>query len=330
MEKNEKCLKTYQPQKEENMSKFIKIVLILAMTVLCSSTITTASEDGPLVLLIQAKGNVTCSTDGTTWKKVRRNKFLYDGSRVKTGDDGTCKLIRQQTGMVKSVGSNTEVEIGVDETKALEGVLSEARSAGNLKGFLNRKFAKLQKHTALHRGGKNGRQVELKTVRNITLSEDYPDMVWENLGTEYSYQLTVGGKAFDVPASCTPVVRFKLSRMEPGQSEYSVEVLYNGEILYTPEKKGKLRWLSNAEKEALLKRVRSIQQVDPDNGFLLGSFMDKQGLKVAAMDQYRKFLTENPDANEARAFLIKILNDLKLKKIKGAETILYHKNLSNK
>ncbi|MDM8515419.1 hypothetical protein QUF76_04410 [Desulfobacterales bacterium HSG16] len=312
------------------MSRFIKMVFILIMTMLCSSIFTIAAEDEPLVLLIQAKGNVSCSTDGTTWKKVRRNKFLYDGSRVKTGDDGACKLIRQQTGMIKSVGSNAEVEIRMDETKALEGVLSEARSAGNLKGFLNRKFAKLQKHTALHRGGKRGEQVELKTARNITLSEDYPDMVWENLGTEYSYQLTVGKEVFDIPVSCNPVVRFKLSRMKPGQSEYSVDVLYNGEILYTPEKKGKLLWLSNAEKEDLLKRVRSIQQVDPDNGFLLGSFMDKQGLKVAAMDQYHKFLSENPDANEARAFLIKVLNDLKLKKIKGAEKILYHKHLGIK
>jgi len=312
------------------MNKFIRTVFILAMAVLFSTPATAASEDDPLVLLIQAKGKVMYSADGNRWKNVRRNKFLYEGNRVKTGGDGACKLISQETGMIERIGGNTAVEIRAEGTKALKGMISEAEHAGSLTGFLKRRFAKVQKYTAIQRRARSGDQTELETVRDITLSEDYPDLVWENVGPEYAYQLIVGEKVFDVPDSREAMVRFRLSRMEPGQYDYSVQVLYDGEILYAPENKGRLRWLSDAERRSLRERESSVRQVDPDNGFLLGSFMDKQGLKVTAMDQYRKFLTENPDANEVRPFLIKVFDDLKLEGLREAEAILYKQKLGNR
>ncbi|MDM8522043.1 hypothetical protein QUF80_01625 [Desulfococcaceae bacterium HSG8] len=312
------------------MSNFFRTLLILAAAVLLCTNMTAASENEPSVFLIQADGKVMYSEDGKTWKNIYRNKFLYKGDRLKTGNDGTCKLINHQTGVAESVGSNAEIEILANGTKALKGLLSEAEQSTSLMGFLKRKFTKSQKFAAITRRTRSQKHVELKTVRNITLSEDYPDMVWENVGIEYSYQLIVGEKMFDVPASCDALVRFALTPISPGQSDYSVQVLYNGEILYEPGKKGKLNWLSDAEKNSFREKKQLVQEVDPDNGFLLGSFMYEQGLKVAAMDQYRKFLFENPDANEARPFLIQVLNDLKLKTLKEAEAVVYDYKLGDK
>jgi len=310
------------------MNQFIRTALILAMAVLFSTTAT--SEDGHLVFLIQAKGKVEYSADGEIWRKVRRNKFLYEGNLVRTGDNGACRLISRETGMIESLGSNTEAEIRAEGTKTLRGVIPKAEHPGTLMGVLRRKFAKVQKYTAIQRSGKNGEQIELETIRDITLSENHPDLVWENVGPEYSYQLTVGERLLDIPGSDDAIVRFTLGPTEPGQSDYGVRVLYNGEILYTPEKKGTLRWLSDAENKSFRERKQRIEQTDHDNGFLLGNFMDEQGLKVAAMDQYRKFMTENPEANEVRPFLIRVLNALRLKKLEEAEAVIYHKKLGNK
>ena len=64
--------------------------------------------------------------------------------------------------------------------------------------------------------------------------------------------------------------------------------------------------------------------IDPDNGFLLGNVLDEYGFKVAAMDRFREFLSENPDINEVRPFLMKVYDDLKLRHLKQAEALLYY------
>ncbi|MDM8517287.1 hypothetical protein QUF76_13885 [Desulfobacterales bacterium HSG16] len=73
------------------------------------------------------------------------------------------------------------------------------------------------------------------------------------------------------------------------------------------------------------REILHIQKIAPDNGFLMGSLMEKRGLKVAAMDQYRRFLSESPDADETRPFLIKILNELKLEKLEKREMEMHHR-----
>lgn len=305
------------------MNRLIKASLILSAAVLFSMSAAATPKDGPVILLIQAKGNVLFSADGKIWKNIRRNKFLYEGWHVRTGHDGTCKLIDQHTGMIQPVDNNIELVIRAGKIKAVKGVIDDPERAGTITGFLKRKFAKMQKYTVIKRHSAVKEQTKLKTAKNIRLSKDYPDLVWENIGPEYSYQLIAGEKVFDVPSAKGDMIRFRLPRMKPGQFDYCVQVLYKGEILYSPEKKNRLTWLSDAEMKSFQDEKQDIQQVDSDNGFLLGNFMDEKGLKVAAMDQYRKFLSENPGANETRLFLIKIYNDLKLKKMKQTEIAVY-------
>ncbi|MDM8552374.1 hypothetical protein QUF72_19975 [Desulfobacterales bacterium HSG2] len=304
------------------MNRFL-IVFTLAAALIFSTVASASPQKDPLALLIQPKGTVMYSPDGERWKNVRRNRFLFEGWHVKTGSDGFCKLLNQETGMIESVESNTRVEIRTGGANVVRGTISEPKPAANFMSLLKRKFAKVQKYSAVKRHHKERAETELKTVREITLSRDYPDLVWENPGPKYSYRLVVGEEVFDVPGTRGDMIRFKLSRTNPGLSDYHVQVIRDGEVAYTPEEKGRIRWLSQSEMKSFREKAERIRQTDPD-GFLLGSFMDDHGFKIPAMDQYRKFLSQNPDANEMRPFLIKVLGDLKLETLKQAELAVYH------
>lgn len=305
------------------MKDYTKILIMLILIMFFNNG-AIASGGDPIVLLIEAKGSVFYSPDGQKWKDVHRNKFLFENWRMKTGADGTCMLLNRQTEMLEPVNSNTELEIHAGGTKVIKGTVSNPEPAKDLAGFFNRKFVNIQKYTGVRRYDRKSEKVKLITVEDIALTDDYPDLVWENAGAKYDYQLLVGKKIFEVPGTDKNMIRFPVPRMELGQSKYSVQVLFDEEIIYAPRKKSILRWLTDTEKKALKGEMLNIQKIAPDNGFLMGNLMEKRGLKVAAMDQYRKFLSENPDADETRLFLIKILNELKLGKLEKREMEMYH------
>ncbi|MDM8537925.1 hypothetical protein QUF70_14310 [Desulfobacterales bacterium HSG17] len=306
------------------MKSLAKILMMLCLIMpLGNGAI--AAEDGPVVLLIEAKGSVFYSADGQKWKDVSRNKFLFENWRVKTGADGTCMLLNRQTEMIEPVSSNTELEIHASGTKVVKGTMSNPESAKDIAGFFKRKFANVQKYTGVRRYDRKSKKIKLLTAEDIALSDDFPDLVWENAGEKYEYQLIVGKKVFEVPGIKEDIVRFKVPQMESGSFQYCVQVLFDDEIIYAPQKKGKLQWFNNDEKQTLKRELERIEKIAPGNGFLLGSLMEERGLKVAAMDQYRRFLTKHPDDLETRPFLIKILNELKLGKLEKTEMEKHHK-----
>ncbi len=299
------------------MSGFIRM-LSVSILVWMHVFPATAAEDDPLAMIIDAKGDVAYSPNGHTWKPVNRNKFLFEGWRVKTGEDSVCKLLKHRSETIEVLAAGTEVELNADLTKVLSGNISDTRPARSFGAFLKRRFASVQKYTVT-RSLKPDRDIRLKTVREITLSEDYPDLVWDNPGPEYSYQLFVGGNVFEVPGTEGDMVRFTVPRPVPGENRYCVNLLYKGEVLYAPEDRNILKWLSGEEKKAFHQDLARILEVAPDNAFLLGAFMEEKGFRVAAMDCYRNFLAANPDADEVRPFLLRVLGDLELEKLKKAE-----------
>lgn len=307
------------------MNHLVRIILIVALAASLAAGFAMASVGKPVAMLIQAKGDVVWSSDGKTWKNVRRNKFLFEGYHVKTGDGASCKLMNQQTNMIEPIGEGAEVEIHAAGTKVVKGDAVKAESAADFMSFLERKFAKVQKYTAVTRKPtRPSQKIKLKTIGNITLSDNHPDLAWENIGLEYTYRLTVGENAYDIENCCESVIRFSVPRQNAGDFAYSVQVLYKGEVIYSPERTGTIHWMSDAEVDTFGKKARKIGEIDPGNGFLVGTLMDEHGLKVAAMDQFQNFLDENPESNEVRPFLIMVLDDLELKSLKEAEEILYH------
>jgi hypothetical protein len=82
--------------------------------------------------------------------------------------------------------------------------------------------------------------------------------------------------------------------------------------------------MSEKEQAQLLNQKKAIEEIDPENGFLLGNFLEEKGLIVAAMDYYRHFFERNPEENQMRPFLIKVYSDLRLSQLKKAEINRYN------
>jgi hypothetical protein len=308
------------------MFKFtVKAIFILFVGIIFCVPIT-ASPNEPVTLLLQAKGKVEYRNGGKEWKRVHRNKFLFEGYRVRTGSDGSCKLLNEQTNTLKTLTENSEVEIHADGAVAVEGGLSEEQPIVSILGNLKRKFVKVQRYTVVLRSAHKKQDVSQENVPpGLVLSQDYPDLVWENSGAEYSYRLIIGDNVFDVPAADGDTVRFRLPQMKSGGFAYKIQVLRDGNVICDPLKSGTLYWMSDEERNAFQKGIQSVREIDPDNGFLIANYMDEQGISVAAMDLYRKFFRENPDTNEMRPFLIKVYHDLDLEKLKKREIALYNR-----
>ena len=58
---------------------------------------------------------------------------------------------------------------------------------------------------------------------------------------------------------------------------------------------------------------------------MLGSFFEKQDMWVAAMDQYREYLKENPEEIEMSPYLFRVYKKLRLDKIYKQELASWKK-----
>ncbi len=313
-------------RRTEMKKNAILSMLLWAGLVLGTIAVNQASAQDPIVMLIQAQGKVLYSTDQKKWKTINRNKFLYEGWGVKTTQNATCKLLHQDSNKMEILAQNTQVAIRSSGTQVIFGSVSQHESSSSLPGQLKRKLAKAQKYTKVDRGDRSANRLELRVADKIRLNSQFPDLAWENAGQEYSYRLIVGDQIYEVPGSDKPVIRFQLPEMAPGKYDYMVQVLYQGEVYHTPDKGGVLVWMSNEQKTTLDEKIRQIQNVDGNNGYLMGNLFDDEKIKVAAMDQYMTFLKKHPDANEVRPFLVKVLHELGLGKMRQKEALLFREN----
>ena len=78
----------------------------------------------------------------------------------------------------------------------------------------------------------------MRTIRKVSISSAYPDLVWRNACPEYSYRLVIdNGSPIDVSAQSTSeMIRYDVSRATPGDHAFRVEVLDNDGIIYIPKK----------------------------------------------------------------------------------------------
>ena len=302
---------------------------VLLVALLWMGVVQSAHAGGPPVaMLTQTKGDVKVSKDGKKWKKVRRNKFLFAGYQVKTGADGTGKLVNQATSMTREIGANSIVKITKKDAEAVSGTLSAAKQdSGNLVSGLGKRFSKAQRYTTVRRSVEKKKKLKLATVSKITLSDTYPDLVWSGLGKEYSYTLLIDGKStHDVPATSGSMVRFTVPKLSPGIHKYQVLVLKDGKQVYPTEKDakkaaqkaGKITWLSKDEEGQILGTLAKIEESSPGDALLKAIFMEEKALHVSAMDLYTTYFDANADDTDMYPMLIKAYHDLKLMEMKKA------------
>ena len=306
------------------MSNLIPWIWIICFSI-CLSADGYAEKINPSCFVFKIQGNVSYLQSGSKWKKVRRNKFLFEKDRIKTEKDSSCQLLHQQSGMSYHLKPNAEVVIQLNGIKLIYGEMDDNQIVAGFFGNLMRRFddAQRSKYTTTRR---SLHEFKFSTIRDITLCDAFPELIWENVGKDYTYRLIVGENVFNIPSTNEPIIRFSLSNIKPGTYTYQVEVLKNSKKVYSQEDQRvrTLRWLNKHENLDILNGQNAIAQVDPDNSFLLGNYFEEKGLIVAAMDAYRLFFERYPEENDIRPFLIKVYSDLKLYKYKSDEIDRYN------
>ena len=75
----------------------------------------------PAGMLIEVKGKIEYSKKGKKWRKVRRNKFIYDKYFVRVGDGGSVKFLNQETNETTALTPGSEIQV---TKKGLKVILS--------------------------------------------------------------------------------------------------------------------------------------------------------------------------------------------------------------
>jgi len=311
------------------MTRWLAYVLAGALTLTGPSFLAEALGAGaPVALLIQANGTVEYSRDGTAWKPVTRNKYLFAGDMIRTGADGSGKLIDQAKSTSQTIAASSQIQVDGTEIKVISGTRSAQEAAsGDLVAGLGNRFAEAQRYTTVRRGAKKPNEIKLRLPQEISLSSAYPELAWQNFGKQYSFVLTIDGKAHTVAGADGDMVRFKVPELGPGKHTFTMTVTENGKQVAEADKPGSIVWLSADDDEAIAESIAKIRAIDPKDDFSVANLLDEKGLAVAALDLYRKFFTENKDENELRPLLIRAYSELKLDELRQQEALNYNNQL---
>ena len=305
------------PHGEEIMKK---LLIIFSVLFLAASSLHAASKD-PVGVLFQPKGKVEYTKKGKKWRKIRRNKFLFRDYQVRTGPDSSGKITVQATGESHLIGPNSLILVTKKGLEAKEGSISEVASSGTLLSGLMKKFSRSQSYTTVRRSHKK-KKLKIETASQLTLTDEHPFMVWENIGSDLKYRLSIDGKVYEVPATKEKMVRVKVGRFN-GAKPYEIEGVKDGKTVVTlkPRKvRGKLKvhtakWLNGDEKTEYEKNLNAIQETYGEASFMLGGFYERQNMWVAAMELYKQYLAENPDEIEMTPYLFRVYKKLRLNDI---------------
>ena len=308
------------------------LILVLIITFFLPGSLLAAKVKDPVGVLFNVQGLVEYSKDGVKWKKVRRNKFLFSGYQIKTGSGATGNLLSQKSGENFKLSSGALVKITDADFETVQGSMEPDETAGALTQALMKKFSKAQSYTTVRRAPK--RELDLQAAREIVLCDSYPTVAWPSQGETLSYRLDVGDIQYDVPATGDPIVRAQVKPFK-GEQDYVIHVLENGKIISSLQpfrKRGKnhkhqLIWMDDAQSEKLSATVNEIQSDFPDNYFMLGGIFEEEKMWVAALDQYQKYLAENPDEIEMKPYLFRVYKKLMLKELYTKELEAFQKEI---
>jgi len=281
-----------------------------------------ARPNPPVALLVNGTGTLSFSKDGSQWAPVNRNKLLFIGDFVKTGHDGSCKLLFQDTQYAKYIEKNSRAIVKEKNLELLAGNARDSKvKTFNLLDNLRRKFAKINRYTTVQRSKSKSTDAKFCLPKSLVISQHYPTIAWENQGANCSYRLMFQGKTYVIPKSSKDIIRFNLSNLKPGLHEYTVSVLKDGNEFFSQS--ASLVCLSTEASEEAFNLEKNVREIS-DQGFLLGLIMDDKGLKVPALDHYLRFFEKGNYDNNVYPFLIKVYDDLGMKHIAKKEIKVFN------
>ena len=314
-------------------NSFLSLLILLGLVMPVQEL---SAKRQPAGMLIEVEGKIEYSKKGKKWRKVRRNKFIYDKYFVRVGDGGSVKFLNQETNETTALTPGSEIQVTKKGLKVIKGALGETDSAGGLLTGLGKQFKKTQKYTTVRRSVKK-EGIHLKLATN-TVTDEFPEVAWQNVGKDYHYKLHIGVKdrktrkfkpeiSHDVPGTELPLVRVKIDPIKKNK-KYMVEV-FEGQKSVFETKDGNLKTLPTKKLKAFEQKREKVRSFD-ESGFLYAGLLKDNGLLVPALDEYNRFFEEfsdDEDINELRPFLIEVYTRLRLEEMKMAELKKYEASL---
>lgn len=306
-----------------------QIGLLMLVGAVMSTFSGIASAGAPVAKLVQVEGDVEYSRNGTDWKPVTRTKYLFEGYKIKTGPNGSGKVINQTTGMTRNLGAASEIAVVTGGVELIDGNLTKpTKDTGSIFEGLSNKFATAQRYTTVRRSvtkADDGQcDSKVRTIREVVVSSAHPDLVWRNACPEFSYRIVIDGEPHDIAAQSTAeMIRYTITDVEPGEYSYHVEVLDKDGTVYIPRGESTFIWLDSKDEKEMMSKVDSVE----DDIFIAASMLEERLMYIAAMDKYRDYFNENPDDNDMRPLLIQSYQGLKLSNLRASEARLYNASL---
>jgi len=306
----------------------MKIKLIL-LSIICLFVINNqpalAKLPPPAFLLIKAEGTVEYAKSQNKWKRIRRNKFLFDNYQIRTFQNSSCQLIDDRNQKCYLLHENSQIMIRNQKIVSVKGQLSEGQKPGRFENYWEKKFTKVQEYTAALRTKMN-QNIKL-IIKDIVLSNDFPEIVWENKGQDYAYRLHINDEIYQVSGGEGDIIRYIPKKLPAGKYSYHVDVVDEfGDIICSSDKNRSLVWLSENESQKIVDRIHEID-THLNNSFIIANYLEDMGLNVPAMDYYNRYFSNNPDENEMRPYLINIYRKLGLNTLRNNECKRYKQNM---
>ena len=304
------------------MKTMTKFLILLSMIGFVTGSVYAGKRD-PVAMLFQVKGKVEYSRNGKKWKKVRRNKFLLPGYQVRSLAASSGKVTLKTTGENFLLQADTLFIVTADQLLVKSGTLAGAEQSNRLVSGLIKKFSKSQSYTTVRR---NAQKKKLDAVRGVVISNEHPYLVWDNIDKQAAYQLTIGEEVYEVPATSEEMVRAKINLFS-GTQKYKIQALKNNEVIAELQpfksrgvfKNHSISWLLEEEQKELQEAMTTLMADYGEDTFMLGTYFEKQKMWVAAMDQYRVYLSENIDDIEMTPYLFRVYKKLKLNTVYNKE-----------
>jgi hypothetical protein len=304
--------------------KFFSRVMGILVLINMSGIVFATPPKVPLALLVDIKGKVELSKNGQTFHIINtKDRFILDGYHIQTGADGSGIIIFLQQDNMTMIEPNSHIEIINGYIKKVNGKFQDLTSSEKVLDDIDRQYLHAMKYT-MSRKSSGKKKIRVKLPRSISVCKDFPLLVWDSCGAQYTYRLTVGSNTYDVPASKDKIVRFTLPVLKPGQYKYAVEVLKGGEVVYKPKRKQKLEVLADDALAGLKKVKATIDKIAKGNFLLLGMQLESLDINAAAFDLYDRYFKAHPDENEMRPFFIRACHSLKLKDMKIEQINLFN------
>lgn len=297
-----------------------KITVLIGLFIFSSSFLIAGTSD-PVAVLFKVKGHIEYSKNGTRWKRVRRNKFLFEGYQIRSDESGSGRITNRTSGKEFVLKPNSILKISAGDILMAKGELIDSQQSNVLLSSLMKRFTRSQSYTTVRRKANTSR-LSLKLSRHIVVSETFPTIAFENLGNQLSYKVIIGEESYMVPAADGDIVTVKIAPFE-GTLPVSILVFDNKGLQVAQlqpfrsrgvEKRHTVHWMTEDEQNTFHQTFQTISENYPDNLFMLGSFLEKEQMWIGAMSYYKQYLTENPEEIEMTPYLFRVYKKLKLNK----------------